>query len=75
MLVRLPHAKHSQLPNLDDGILSLYPQSFDIKAKIEDGNGDGRPQKLYLRRGQVPCCAAFAITDYNYKAELLTILS
>jgi len=45
LFVRLPHAKHPQVPNLDNGILPLYPQSFGIEAKIEDDNGDERPQK------------------------------
>jgi len=30
--------------------------------KVEDDYGDERPQKS---REQVPCCAAFAITDYK----------
>jgi len=45
LLVRLPHAKHPQLPNLDNSILPLYIQSLDIGVKIEGDNGDERPQK------------------------------
>ena len=67
LFVRLPHAKHSQFPNLHNCILSLYPQSFGIEVRIEGDNGDEHPQKS---RSAVQHLQSPTI---NHKAEPLTI--
>ena len=63
LLVKVTDPKFSQLDGFPQGILPLFPSTFKIEVLVLQ---DLSPrQTTVIRRRQIPCSAAFAITDYR----------
>ena len=67
LLVKISDPKFSQLDGLPEGILPLFPSTFKIEVSILQ---DLSPrQTTAIRRHQISCSAAFAITDYRSQSR------
>jgi len=60
-------AKHKFVPvgSLAPGLMPLFSTSFSIDVHVPEALASATGKGISTRRRQIPCCAAFAITDYR----------
>ena len=65
LLIKVANHKFTPIGNLPPGYMPLFPTSFAIEVPVPEPLASLIGKDIRMRRRQVPCCAAFAITDYK----------